>query len=202
MLQFDSIVLRRGRKTLLGPLSADLPPGSVTHLQGPNGVGKTTLIHALVGLREPDAGQVRWNGDDVFERPDTLRRVLCYVAHDATGNAALTAVEALRYTLAVTGEEADAATDALREFGLTGRSLTQPLRTLSAGQQRRVALARLAVSKAALWVLDEPLNALDAASRDALCQRFAQHAQAGGTVVVTSHQPLPIDAHCIDLAAA
>ncbi len=102
MLQFDSIVLRRGRKTLLGPLSADLPPGSVTHLQGPNGVGKTTLIHALVGLREPDAGQVRLNGVDVFERPDTLRRVLCLVAHDPTGNSSLTAVHTLRFTPTVT----------------------------------------------------------------------------------------------------
>ena len=78
----------------------------------------------------------------------------------------------------------------------------QPVRTLSAGQQRRVALARLVVTKAQLWVLDEPLNALDDASRSLLCQRFADHAAAGGVVVVTSHQPLPIDARCIDLLSA
>ena len=201
MLRLDAVVLRRGRKTLLGPLSAELPAGTVTHLRGPNGVGKTTLIHAIVGLREPDAGQVCWQGSNVFEHPEPLRESLCYVAHDATGNPALTPVESLRFVLALNGEGADAASDALREIGLKGRTLTQPIRTLSAGQQRRVALARLAVTKAPLWVLDEPLNALDDAARSRLCQRFREHASNGGTVVVTSHQALPIDADCIDLVA-
>ena len=202
MLQLDDVVLRRGRKPLIGPLSASCSGGTVTQLRGPNGVGKTTLIHALVGLREPDGGTIRWQGEDVFDRPESLRRSLCFIAHDASGSGALTAVESLRFVLALNNEPVEQAADALRQTGLRGRSLMQPVRTLSAGQQRRVALARLVVTKAQLWVLDEPLNALDDASRSLLCQRFADHAAAGGIVVVTSHQPLPIDARCIDLLSA
>lgn len=202
MLQLDDVVLRRGRKTLLGPLNATCSAGTVTHLRGPNGVGKTTLIHALVGLREPDAGRVCWQGENLFDQPESLRQSLCFIAHDASGSGALTAVESLRFVLALNNEPAELAADALRQTGLRGRSLTQPVRTLSAGQQRRVALARLMVTQASLWVLDEPLNALDDASRAMLCQRFADHASSGGIVVVTSHQPLPIDAQCIDLESA
>lgn len=199
MLEIDRVVLRRGHRRLLGPLSFTAASGCITHVRGHNGVGKSTLMHVLAGLRPADEGCVRHDGADIAKSADDHRRSLCYLGHRTTGAGVLTAVEALEFALALAGEDAGEAVTALKRFSLHGHSLLQPLNTLSAGQQRRVALARLAVTRARLLLLDEPLNALDDEGRDCVCAALQDHAARGAAVVVTSHQPLPVAANTVDL---
>lgn len=199
MLEIDGLVLRRGHRKLLGPLNFSAHAGRVTHVRGRNGVGKTTLMHVLAGLRRADAGVVRWADQDIAQASHHHRRALCYLGHRATGTGVLTPVESLRFALELVGEDSAQAVPALKSFSLRGPTLLQRLHTLSAGQQRRVALARLAVTRADLLLLDEPLNALDTEGRDTVSALLSGHAERGATVVVTSHQDLPVDADIVEL---
>jgi heme exporter protein A len=162
-------------------------------VKGENGAGKTTLLRTLVGLSPADHGEVRWDGTPTRAMADDYRRNFVYLGHQAALKDELSALENLRLALAVDGIDIGLASlaDALRRLGLQGREALAA-RHLSAGQKRRVLLARLLLRRATLWVLDEPFNALDGPAAQLLCTLVADHLREGGIAVITSHQPVPL----------
>jgi len=186
-LRLAGVTCRRGERTLFRDLGLTVGAGQVVWLRGANGQGKTTLLRTLAGLSAPEAGEIAW------QNPTPQRR-LVYLAHANALKEDLTVAESLRFLLALAGEAPTGAEldGALARFGLASRR-DAPVRTLSQGQRRRVALARLAVpATPAIWLLDEPFDALDAAGIETLNALLAEHARRGGSVVLTSHVPLTL----------
>ena len=191
MLNVSGLACSRGERRLFSDVDFSLAAGEWLHVQGENGSGKTSLMRLLVGLSPADAGRVRWRNEPA---PSTeFRRDLIYLGHHAAVKEDLTPLENLRLAAALDGIglEECAALAALIRLGLRGRE-ELPVRVLSAGQKRRVLLARLLTRPAVLWVLDEAFNALDVAAVQLLGVLIAEHLSAGGMAVLTSHQPLPV----------
>ena len=215
MLTISNISCVRGHKPLFAPVSFSLQPAQALHLEGDNGIGKTSLLRIICGLSPADAGEVLWNGVALSrqhpEGVEAFRAALCYMGHNLSLKDELTAVENLMFDAQVAGRSLsyDRALDALQKMGLNNRAHL-PLRVLSQGQKRRTALARLSVTDAKLWVLDEPFVALDTQSLDNLRELLANHVQQGGMLLYTSHQSVElsqsnghvIDVHPIRLVAA
>lgn len=191
MLNVSGLACSRGDRRLFSDVGFDLAAGEWLHVQGENGSGKTSLMRLLVGLSPADAGTVLWRGE-VAPSPD-FRRELIYIGHHAAVKEDLTPLENLRLSAALDGAALDErdALAALVRMGLRGRE-ELPIRVLSAGQKRRVLLARLLTRPAALWVLDEAFNALDVAAVKLLGDLISAHLGSGGIAVLTSHQPLPV----------
>jgi len=181
----------RGDRTLFSGLSFTLPPGAGLVVQGANGTGKTSLLRIAVGLAAPAHGDVAWDGRPIRALGPGYRREVRYCGHPNALKDDLTAVENVRAAAALTGQPitTDAARAALAAVGLDAAA-DLPARSLSQGQKRRTALARLALDGARLWVLDEPLAALDAGGAEWLAGMLDVHLAAGGMALVTSHQPL------------
>jgi len=175
----------RGERLVLRDLSFHVPDGGALLLLGANGSGKSTLLRVLAGLKRPDAGQVAWRGQDAREQPATV----AYLGHLDAVKPGLTALENLALAARVGRGSAASALEAVGLSALTDL----PARLLSAGQKRRLALARLVVSRAGLWLLDEPTLGLDTASVERLGVLLAAHRAAGGVVVTATHLPLPLD---------
>jgi heme exporter protein A len=194
VLQTHGLAAQRGDRPLFEKLDIALAPGSVTWLRGRNGRGKTSLLRLLAGLSTPLAGEVRVCGRTLREGGADWRRRLVYIGHQNALKDDLSATESLRFLARLHGAPADdeQLAQALRRMGVFNRRHA-PVRTLSQGQRRRVALSRLALSQAApLWLLDEPFDALDTDGVAALNGVIAEHAAAGGCVLLTSHQPLTL----------
>ena len=189
-LALDAVTCERGARRLFAPLSLQLHAGEWVHLQGENGVGKTTLLRTVCGLTPAASGSVLWQGQPIAQVRSALQSELLYLGHSLALKADLSPLENLQVDAQLRGHPTGTPQilDALAELGLNSLAHL-PLRVLSQGQQRRVALARLVLSRAALWVLDEPWVALDAKSMQALTQRLDAHVQAGGSLLFTSHQP-------------
>ena len=207
MLTISNISCVRGHKPLFAPVSFSLQPAKALHLEGDNGIGKTSLLRIICGLSPADAGEVLWNGVALNkqhpEGVEAFRAALCYMGHNLSLKDELTAVENLMFDAQVAGRSLsyDRALDALQKMGLNNRAHL-PLRVLSQGQKRRTALARLSVTGAKLWVLDEPFVALDAQSLDNLRALLASHVQQGGMLLYTSHQAVELaqfNGHAIDV---
>ena len=169
----------RGERLVLRDVALHVPPGGAALLLGPNGAGKSTLLRVLAGLKRPEAGEVSWAGAPVDEPGADL----AYLGHLDALKLGLTVRENLRFP--------PASDRALAPLGLLPL-IDVPARFLSAGQRRRVALARLVGRGAGLWLLDEPTLGLDAASVDALGALLATHRASGGVVVAATHLPLPL----------
>ncbi|PWB42099.1 MAG: heme ABC transporter ATP-binding protein CcmA [Rhodocyclales bacterium] len=193
MLEASNLECVRGEKSLFRGLSFRLDPGACLLVQGANGSGKTSLLRMLCGLSPPASGEIRWNGEPIGKLAEDYRGELLYCGHAGAVKDDLTALENARISVALAGTPVDdaAAQDALRRLGLKGREHL-PARVLSAGQKRRVALTRLLLEKRRLWVLDEPLTALDRAAVENLCGIVDAHLAGGGLAVLTSHQDLPL----------
>lgn len=191
MLTVSGLACSRGERQLFADVSFSLAAGEWLHVQGANGAGKTTLLRALVGLSPPAAGEIRWRG--VLAREAELQRDLLYLGHQAAVKDDLTPLENLRFAAALDDAplESSVALAALARLGLRGREHL-PVRVLSAGQKRRVLLARLLTRRAPLWVLDEAFNALDSQAVQLLGELVGEHLAGGGLAVLTSHQPLPL----------
>jgi heme exporter protein A len=191
MLTVSGLACSRGERQLFADVSFSLAAGEWLHVQGANGAGKTTLLRALVGLSPPAAGEIRWRG--ALAREAELQRDLLYLGHQAAVKDDLTPLENLRFAAALDDAplESAAALAALARLGLRGREHL-PVRVLSAGQKRRVLLARLLTRRAPLWVLDEAFNALDSQAVQLLGELVGEHLAGGGLAVLTSHQPLPL----------
>jgi heme exporter protein A len=203
MLTVSHLSCSRGGKPLFADVSFTLQAGQALHLEGDNGVGKTSLLRIVCGLSPADAGEVCWQGQAIRTQAAVYRASLFYLGHGLSLKEELTALENLLSDAAVAGRSLsrEQALIALARMGLRGREHL-PLRVMSQGQKRRTALARLLVSQAPLWVLDEPFVALDAKAVDGLRRLLAEHVAQGGMAVFTSHQPvtLPgVDARGVDV---
>lgn len=182
LLAADNLSLERGGRQLFQGLSFNIFPGQLVQIEGPNGAGKTSLIRILAGLsRYGYEGRVSRTG------------AMLYLGHLSAVKALLTPRENLAWHVAGEGHFSDADIErALARVGLYGYE-DVPSHSLSAGQHRRVNLARLYLSESPLWVLDEPFTAIDVKGVGELEILFAQHADAGGAVLLTSHQALAVD---------
>lgn len=180
----------KGYDSLFEGVGFTLSPGEIMQVQGTNGSGKTSLLRILTGLSQPESGEIYWQDTNIEDDPATYRENLVYIGHQNGLKAGLTALENLqlgrkylRYTNDWTTE---AALDAV---GLCGYEHIMA-HQLSAGQKRRVALARLFLTTASLWILDEPTTAIDIDGVHAFEQTVEAHALNGGMVILTAHQSL------------
>ena len=201
MLDATDLECVRGTRRLFAGVSFRLPPGECLLVQGPNGSGKTSLLRILCGLARPEHGEVRWNNEPIRQLGDEYRAALAYCGHANALKEDLTPPENLLASAALSGEPAaqGAATAALDAFAVRHLEAL-PVRALSQGQKRRVALARLALSPRRLWILDEPLAALDAGATETLASMVDAHLARGGIAVLTSHQPIELRAQARVLA--
>ena len=193
MLRISHLSCSRGNKPLFADVSFELKAGQALHLEGDNGVGKTSLLRIVCGLSPADAGEVCWHDTTIQQNATAFRSSLFYLGHGLSLKEELTALENLMSDAAVSGRTLNEpqALVALARMGLRGREHL-PLRVMSQGQKRRTALARLLASQAPLWVLDEPFVALDVKAVDGLRGLLAEHVTNGGMVLFTSHQPVAL----------
>ena len=192
-LEVSQLQCVRGERSLFDGLGFRLTSGELLYLRGANGAGKTSLLRLLCGLSRPEAGQILWNARSVDDQPEAFRRDLFYLGHHNALQEALTVDDNLAFYAALAGvvpNPADTAR-ALERMGLRGCQ-RRLVRQLSQGQKRRVALSRLMLNSASLWILDEPFVALDHASITLLADVIGQHLQRGGMAVLTSHQQVDI----------
>ncbi|WP_096988614.1 cytochrome c biogenesis heme-transporting ATPase CcmA [Escherichia coli] len=189
MLEARELLCERDERTLFSGLSFTLNAGEWVQITGSNGAGKTTLLRLLTGLSRPDAGEVLWQGQPLHQVRDSYHQNLLWIGHQPGIKTRLTALENLHFY----HRDGDTAQclEALAQAGLAGFE-DIPVNQLSAGQQRRVALARLWLTRATLWILDEPFTAIDVNGVDRLTQRMAQHTEQGGIVILTTHQQLNV----------
>ena len=198
VLSLKNVTIQRGDFALCSGVTLSLRAGQICHLIGANGAGKTTLMMQLAGLLPIQQGQVRYLGQD------SLPIQPVYVTHQLGIHPHLTVAQNLKFLLSLYGISAtqDQLAEALDWVGLTGFE-TMSSGQLSAGQTRRVTLARLYVldvHHAPLWLLDEPFTALDVAMVAQLEQRLQTFVQVGGAVLMTSHQPVSIATHILNLS--
>lgn len=193
MLEVSNLACSRGDHRLFSGLGFELRPGQIMQVQGENGSGKTSLLRTLCGFMAPDEGEIRWNGQDVRELEEEYFAEMLYLGHLNAIKDELSGLENLLISAGMSGIELTEkeAIAALRRMGLKGREML-PTKVLSQGQRRRVALARMLVSEAKLWVLDEPLAALDVAAVALIEELIAAHLAKGGMVIFTTHQPLQV----------
>ena len=194
MLEVSNLACSRGDHRLFSGLHFSLHPGQIMQVQGENGSGKTSLLRTLCGFMMPDEGDIVWNGVSIRELAEEYFAEMLYLGHHNAIKDELSALENLQIGSGLSGIQLDdrEAVTALRRLGLKGRELL-PAKVLSQGQRRRVALARLLVSDAKLWVLDEPLAALDVAAVSLIQDVIAAHLAQNGMVIFTTHQPLLVE---------
>ncbi|HET6518510.1 MAG TPA: heme ABC exporter ATP-binding protein CcmA [Geminicoccaceae bacterium] len=187
MFRAEDLACRRGGRLVVEGVAFALGPGDALVLRGPNGSGKSSLLRLLAGFDRPAAGRLTWEGADVALDPPAHRVRLHHLGHADAVKGLLTVRENLAFAAALAGGSDGAVVDgALAAFGLEGL-VGAPARLLSAGQRRRLALARLLAAPRPLWLLDEPGVGLDAASRARLEAVLADHRTAGGLAVLASH---------------
>jgi heme exporter protein A len=193
-LRIERLAARRGYATLFAGVDAAVDDGEALTVTGPNGSGKTTLLRILAGLTAPSEGEVRWRNGIVRPFDARIRNAVVFNGHLPALKDELTTEENLAQWSALDGIPPSPATleAALGGVALTGQRRL-PVRVLSQGQRRRIGLARLRLSVRPLWVLDEPLTALDAEGVELLRDLLGSHLAAGGSCVAASHQPLPIE---------
>lgn len=195
MLEVSQLTAIRDERTLFESLSFKIESGELVQIEGRNGTGKTTLLRIVTGLGDRDEGQIFWNGENIESSRDDFHQDLLFLGHQTGIKRELTAYENLRFYLSIhSRQQVDRKIiyDALIKVGLAGRE-DVPVAKLSAGQQRRVALARLWLSDHKLWILDEPLTAIDKQGVKVLESLFLQHAEQGGIVILTTHQDMFAD---------
>lgn len=177
-------------KPLLHDVQFSLAAGQLLHLRGHNGAGKTTLLKLLAGLLPPTEGEVRYLGRPITDNLAEYQQSICYVGHKAGVSQVLTVWENCQFDLQ-RGQHCMPFDELIYRFSLTGLEDT-PCGLLSVGQRRRVGLLRILMSDASIWLLDEPLVALDQDAVSILMDCFRNHLDKGRQIILTSHQPLPL----------
>ncbi len=187
----------RGERPVFRGVGFEIAPGEVLEIHGRNGVGKSSLLRQIAGLVPPTAGTLRWKSDgaEAWEEgaPSAHMR---FLSHRNALKPALTALENLCFWARLDTVPEAHAHDALQAVGLE-EAADKPARALSAGQQRRVALARLLLAPRALWIMDEPTAALDKASEEAVSRLIEDHCSKGGSAIVATHKVLPLAARAL-----
>ena len=192
MLAVRDLFCDRDDRVLFENLDFDLSEGQVLQVQGSNGSGKTTLLRILCGLNDSYEGSIKWYGQEIEDQAASFFSSLLYIGHRVGISKALTPLENLRWSCSLRQAVSDdQIMAALKEVGLRGFE-ESPCYTLSAGQQQRASLARLIISPASLWLLDEPFTTLDTKGVTMLEKILQRQAQAGGSVMVTTHHSLSI----------
>lgn len=191
----SGLAVRRGPRFLFRDLGLEVGSGEVMQLTGPNGSGKSTLLRLLAGFSPTDNGSIRLEGLGDRESGSAMH----YFGHREGMRAALSAGENLAFLAGLLGGDASRIPDALARLGIA-RLENLPVRVLSEGQRRRVALARLLVIDRPIWLLDEPLASLDSEAIGIVSGLIAGHAARGGMAIVATHQMLPAKTTALDLA--
>lgn len=197
LLSVEQLTVWRGDNLLLDELSFKLDEGQVLQIRGANGSGKTTLLRIVCGIGWADEGHVKWRDQSIERNRDQFHEELLYLGHKAGIKGGLSALENLRIFCTLSGDAEQRIADDVLLSALDNLSLLPvanlACRQLSAGQQRRVSLARLVLQRAKLWVLDEPLTSLDKAGLAWVENRIGEHVAGGGACLLTTHAPLSID---------
>lgn len=195
MLSVHNLACERGGRELFSNLNFELHPGELLYIRGANGSGKTTLLRALCGLTLPSQGEIRWNGRAPSQQSEQFHQQLCYLGHRNGLYGDLTAIENLQADHALHAHtEHNTVNECLQQAGLAAR-IHVPVRHLSQGQQRRVALAKLLCRRSSLWILDEPFTALDTDAVNWLIEVIGQHLARKGMIVMTTHQDTAVSRH-------
>lgn len=192
-LRADNLSYEINDKLILDSISFSVKSGQIFFIEGSNGSGKTTLLRILCGLMQADEGSISWNGIDIEKERIEYNLQVTYLGHNTGVKAELSTLENIHFFSALSGLEknCDAAT-AMKWVGLKSYQ-DVPGRHLSYGQQRRIALTRLLMEPSQLWILDEPFAGLDVKMIDNLRNRFIEHVDNGGLLVLTSHQPIEFE---------
>lgn len=192
MLAVKNLTVVRDERVLFDSLSFTIDSGEIVQVEGRNGAGKTTLLRAVAGLNDCDSGDIYWNQEPIKSARDSYYSELIFLGHQTGIKKDLTAYENLRFFLSIHSSRSVSKKEifqALTQVGLAGREDVL-VAQLSAGQQRRVALARLWLSSQKIWILDEPLTAIDRQGVKVLESLFLNHAKKGGMVLLTTHQDM------------
>jgi heme exporter protein A len=191
-LGVEKVHVWRGDRHVLQGVSLDVRPGELVHVAGPNGAGKTTLLRVVSGLLRPEDGAVTWRGASILTARADYQQALAYASHEPALKSDLTALENLRFSVGLKRRvSADELQASLERVGVA-RCADLPARVLSAGQRRRVAMARVLAFRAPLWLLDEPYTNLDSAGSGLMSQLLEEHIDAGGMALVVAHQELTL----------
>lgn len=201
LLSARDLACRRGRRRVFSGLDFELAPGSALILRGANGSGKTSLLRLLAGLGRPVAGTLTWEGTPLADLGEFYRALVHYAGHSVGLKAPLSLEHNLLFWARYLGGDDGRVMPTLERFGLGPQALL-PAGQLSAGQQKRGALARLLVAERPIWLLDEPTVALDSPSQARLFEIIADHLATGGIAVIATHMPLDVEARVLDLSAS
>lgn len=195
MLIAQDLTCLRGDRLLFKKIGFTLGAGGLMYVLGENGSGKSSLLRMVCGLMTPEVGSITWQGQPIKKASEEYLSSLTYIGHLNGLKDDLTALENLQISAKLAGEQVNhqTALQALTAIGIA-RCAKLPVGVLSQGQKRRVALARLWLSRASLWVLDEPFAALDTASVLTLAECISAHMARGGMTIITTHQEVVIDA--------
>jgi heme exporter protein A len=200
-LEFEKVHVWRGDRHVLQGVSAHIRPRELLQISGPNGTGKTTLLRVVSGLLRPEQGSVSWLGRSITTYRTEYQAALAYASHEPALKSDLTALENLRFAVGLKRHiAADELLAALNRTGV-GACAELPARVLSAGQRRRVAMARVLAMNASVWLLDEPYTNLDASGAELLSGLLQAHVEAGGLALVVAHHELklPCDIRRLEL---
>jgi heme exporter protein A len=188
----EKVHVWRGDRHVLQGVSAQIQPQELLHISGPNGTGKTTLLRVVSGLLRPEQGSVTWLGQSITAIRTDYQAALAYASHEPALKGDLTAMENLRFAVGLKRRiGADELRAALARTGVAGCA-DLPARVLSAGQRRRVAMARVLAMGATVWLLDEPYTNLDAAGQELISELLQAHVAAGGLAMVVAHHELKV----------
>jgi len=181
-----------GDRHVLKGVSLDLDVGELLHVSGPNGAGKTTLLRVVSGLLRPEQGAVSWFGRSISSVRGEYQAQLAYASHEPALKGDLTALENLRFAVGLKRRVTAAELGSSLERTGVAACADLPARVLSAGQRRRVAMARVLAMRASLWLLDEPFTNLDAAGSDLMTALLLAHVHEGGCALVVAHHDLTL----------
>jgi heme exporter protein A len=191
-LEARDLTLFRGERCLFQGLGFALNPGELLLLEGRNGSGKTSLMRAVAGLIELESGTILWDGKSVHDDRQVFHNCLVWMAHRVGFKADLTLIENLDFEARLRPQAATDLPEVLDRLGIE-RLKRLPIRSLSAGQQRRVALARMLLADVPLWMMDEPVTNLDRQGRALVIDLVREHLEDGGMAMMAAHQDIELD---------
>jgi heme exporter protein A len=191
-LQVEKVHVWRGDRHVLQGVSVEVRPHELLHVSGPNGAGKTTLLRVMSGLLRPEQGAVSWRGQSILRHRTEYQAALAYAAHEPALKGDLTALENLRFSVGLKRRTSPVELCAALDRAGVASCAELPARVLSAGQRRRVSLARVLAMRATIWLLDEPYANLDAAGSELVSELLQAHVADGGLALVVAHRDLAL----------